>query len=117
MKTDELAINRFLALKDEALGFQEEKIREIQSRASKHWRIMAKLIANINMENDEEKKRKLRDHYQTQVVCHKNNMKEIKKASCGMSRTSIATSLEVSRSSVSIAIKETSTLLEIIAKS
>lgn len=117
MQTDELAINRFLALKDEALGFQEEKIREIQSRASKHWRIMAKLIANINMENDEEKKRKLRDHYQTQVVCHKNNMKEIKKASCGMSRTSIATSLEVSRSSVSIAIKETSTLLEIIAKS
>ena len=84
---------------------------------AKEYQFSYKYHQNINMENDEEKKRKLRDHYQTQVVCHKNNMKEIKKASCGMSRTSIATSLEVSRSSVSIAIKETSTLLEIIAKS
>ena len=117
MQTDELAISHLLLLKDEELGFQEEKIREIQSRASKHWRIMAKLIANINMENDEDKKRILRDHYQTQVMCHKNNVREIKKASAGMSRSSIATVIGVSRSSVSIAIKEISSLLEIIAKS
>ena len=117
MQTDELAISHLLLLKDEALGFQEEKIREIQSRASKHWRIMAKLIANINLESDEEKKRILRDHYQTQVICHKKNVREIKRASAGMSRSTIATVIGVSRSSVSIAIKEISSLLEIIAKS
>ena len=110
MQTDELAISHLLLLKDEELGFQEEKIREIQSRASKHWRIMAKLIANINMESDEDKKRILRDHYQTQVMCHKNNVREIKKASAGMSRSSIANVIGVSRSSVSIAIKEISNL-------
>lgn len=117
MQTDEWAISRFLDLKDDALGYQEDKIREIQSRASKHWRIMAKLVANINLENDDEKRRKLRDHYHTQVMCHKKNVIQIKKASCGMSRASIANILEVSRSSVSTAIKEISMLLEMIAKS
>lgn len=117
LQVDECAINRLLYLKDEALGYQEEKIREIQSRASKHWRIMAKLVANINKENDEDKKRKLRDHYQTQVICHRKNVSEIRKVSNGMSRTYISNILGLSRSSVSVAVKETSTLLEMIAKS
>ena len=117
LQVDECAINRLLYLKDEALGYQEDKIREIQSRASKHWRIMAKLVANINKENDEDKKRKLRDHYQTQVICHRKNVSEIRKVSNGMSRTYISNILGLSRSSVSVAVKETSTLLEMIAKS
>ena len=78
---------------------------------------MAKLVANINKENDEDKKRKLRDHYQTQVICHRKNVSEIRKVSNGMSRTYIYNILGLSRSSVSVAVKETSTLLEMIAKS
>ena len=35
LQVDECAINRLLYLKDEALGYQEEKIREIQSR--RNW--------------------------------------------------------------------------------
>ena len=115
LQIDEEAVIRLFELKDEALGYQDDKIREIQSKANKHWRIMAKLVANITTEEDEEKKKKLRDHYQTQVRCHKNNVKEIRKISSGMSRTNIADIMGMSRSSVSVAIREISAILEYIA--
>lgn len=117
MKTDENAIIRFFDLKNEALGYQEDKIREIQSRASKHWRMMAKLEANITIEHDEEKKKKLRDHYQTQVLLHKKNVRELRRASQGMSRTTISNILGLSRSTITVAIKDTATILELIANS
>lgn len=116
LETKEIVISRFFELKDHVLGNNESRILEAQARAVKHWRIMRKLEANIMNEGSEEKRKRLQDHYLTQVACHRKKVLEIKKASRGLSRTEIADILNVSRSTVSGSIREITNLLESIVE-
>ncbi|MGN1163681.1 MAG: hypothetical protein ACI4S4_02620, partial [Candidatus Ornithospirochaeta sp.] len=116
LKADESAVMKFFELKSVRVGYKLEKKNEIMARANMHWRIMAKIKTSMANETDERRKKSLQDHYQTHVKCHRKRMIEVKKLERGMTRTEIALALNISRSSVTDAMRSTIALLETIMK-
>lgn len=112
LQTNERAVVRFLELKDEKLSEDRSRHQDALERANKHWRIMARLRKNISYETNVSRRKALQDQYQTQVRCHRNRMEEAKKAVRGMSRTEIAYTLGVSRTTVSNSIEKITELLK-----
>ena len=116
LKADESAIVKLMELKSVRVGYKIEKENEIMARANMHWRIMARLKTNLAVEHDEKKRKSLMDHYQTHVRCHRDRMMEVRKLERGMTRSEIAQALNISRSSITDAMRSTSNLLEKIMK-
>ena len=114
--SDIQAVDRLIFLRKEEVEKLSEKEHKARDLAARYWRIMTKIQASIQREEDPDKKREFTDAYNRIQRLFEERKKDAANGRKGLTQEMISKVLSRSRSSVSNDIRYIRTLLESLTK-
>ena len=114
-QVDDTAFTRFFYLKEEIIRRNYPSRQKNLELAAMHWRLMAKLKNSMYSARNDEEYGILRENYQAHVRCHRNRMNDARRSMRGIVHADIAEALDMSRTTVTMAIRKVKLELERIS--
>lgn len=114
-QVDDTAFTRLFYLKEEMIRRNYPARQKNLELAAMHWRLMARIKNSMYSARSAEEYSTLRENYQTHVRCHRNRMNDARRSMKGIIHADIAEALDMSRTTVTMAIRKVKTELEKIS--